>query len=289
MDEPVQRAWLEDAAGQQIKLTANFTVGRNPANTLAVNDEQKRVSSYHARIERDEAGLHHVEDRHSTNGTFVNDRKITRKQLVDGDRIRFGSNAVFVFRQPEAATHENYDDLGVTARHFEERVCWLVIGDVKGSSDLVRRLDGEAFARLVSDWAARCRDLAEKNGGVMANRTGDGWLLLWEERPNVVQEVAATLRGFREMQRRGEPDFRVLIHRGRVTLGGGVRAGEDNVLSMELHRAFRMEKIAAKLGQGMVVSSEAVEILRTVMPCYDLPGEFELPGFAGKHRFFSVG
>src|SRR4051812_25355986 len=113
MEPSAQRAWLDDPSGQQIKLTANFTVGRNPANTLVVNDENKRVSSYHARIERDEAGHHFVEDRHSTNGTFVNERKVTRKELVDGDKIRFGSNAVYVFRHPEtkAAARGDFDEV----------------------------------------------------------------------------------------------------------------------------------------------------------------------------------
>jgi pSer/pThr/pTyr-binding forkhead associated (FHA) protein len=290
MEQIPQRAWLENAAGQHVPLNAHFTVGRKPDNTLAIHDPEQVVSSYHAQIERDEAGHHFIEDRHSTNGTFVNDRKVTRKELRDGDVIRFGSVVVYRFHQPEKqALVQPSGEVNLTTRHFEERLCWLVIGDVKGSSELARQMEGHAFARLVSDWAARCRDLAEDHGGLMANRTGDGWLLVWQEGEGMVQAIAATLSALGRMQRLGQPDFRVVVHRGLVTVGGGVRAGEENVLSMELHRAFRMEKIAARLGQPIVASQEAVESLRTVLPCRDLAGEFELPGFPGRHRFFAVG
>jgi hypothetical protein len=38
-----------------------------------------------------------------------------------------------------------------------------------------------------------------------------------------------------------------------------------------------------------VASEAAVAVLKTTLPCNLLPGEFELPGFAGKHRFSRVG
>jgi class 3 adenylate cyclase len=92
----------------------------------------------------------------------------------------------------------------------------------------------------------------------------------------------------RELQRAAEPAFRVLIHRGRATLAGAVRTGEDNVLSAELHQAFRMEKVAARLQQDMLASAAAAERLEEVMTCRALPGTHELHGFSGSHRFFEV-
>jgi class 3 adenylate cyclase len=286
----VKTAWLEDEAGKRIVIKKHFTVGRATANSLTLKDSQQRVSSYHARIYSDEEGSYFLEDRHSTNGTFVNERKITRQELCDGDRLRFGSPAVFVFRGPQ---HGRVPDelaglVESTMRHYEERDCWFLIGDIKDSSRLTLSLDGIALARLFSDWAARCRNLVERHGGVMTNRTGDGWLVLWSDGPGVVKSVAATLHSLRELQCAAVPAFRVLIHWGRATIAGSVRTGEDNVLSAELHQAFRMEKIAARLQRDMLASAAAAERLEEVVTCRALPGVFELPGFTGTQRFFEI-
>lgn len=290
-EQQAPQAWIVDQNGKRIDLARHLTVGRAIANSLVLNDAEQRVSQFHARMDRGPDGRFSIEDRHSTNGTFVNDRKITRVVLAHGDRIRFGSRAVYTFQCPELApTAAAPSGNDVTARAYEEGEFWFVIGDVKGSSDLARTLAGPVFARLMTEWAAHCRDLVEPHGGVMANRTGDGWLVLWPaEPPETARHLALAIIALRGLQKTGKPPFRVMIHRGRATLGGGVLAGEDNVLSAELHQAFRMEKIAAKLNQEVIASAAAVTDLQKVLPCVPVPGEFELPGFPGKHQFFRVG
>jgi class 3 adenylate cyclase len=283
-------AWLEDESGTRIALKKHFTVGRAEANSLTLKDAQYRVSAYHARIDRNEDGRYLLEDRHSTNGTYINERKVTRQELCEGDRVRFGSTAVYVFRGPQ---HGKVPEsaAGVvesTWRHYEERECWFLIGDIKDSSRLASSMAGIALAKLFSDWAARCRNLAERHGGVMMNRTGDGWLIVWSDGPGVVQSIAATLLSLRELQRTATPAFRVLVHRGKATIAGAVRAGEDNVLGAELHQAFRMEKLAGRLQKDLLASAAAADFLHPVMSCRALPDTYELPGFSGTYRFFEI-
>jgi pSer/pThr/pTyr-binding forkhead associated (FHA) protein len=287
----VPQAWLLDEAGRRTEIVPHMTVGRAPANSMVIVDAEHRVSQYHARVEQDALGRVFLEDRHSTNGTFVNERKITRRELQDGDRIRFGSQMVYTFRCALTGTASVAEKtvMGMTSRHYEERELWFVVGDVKRSSELVTAMGNNAFSRLMTEWAARCRGVVEENGGMMANRTGDGWLLIWNASAGSEVGVGAAIRGLQALQRRAEPDFRMCIHRGRATVGGGVLAGEDNILSAELHQAFRMEKIAARLTQNIVASEAAVAELKKVLPCELLPGEFDLRGFTGLHRFYRVG
>jgi len=47
------------------------------------------VSRLHCRLEAGDQALE-VVDLESTNGTFVNDRRVTRSKLVTGDRLRVG-------------------------------------------------------------------------------------------------------------------------------------------------------------------------------------------------------
>jgi type VI secretion system FHA domain protein len=67
-------------------------IGRQSGNDIVLPDNEKRVSSKHSRIDRAGGGLQ-ISDLGSTNGTFVNDRKIEPNSPVDiknGDKISIG-------------------------------------------------------------------------------------------------------------------------------------------------------------------------------------------------------
>ncbi len=68
-------------------------IGRAPDNDLAVDN--LAVSNYHARVYF-EAGRLVVEDLNSLNGTFVNDLRVERATLHDGDSIWVGKHHIKV-------------------------------------------------------------------------------------------------------------------------------------------------------------------------------------------------
>ena len=75
-------------ATQEIDLAKPpFTIGRKPDNDLCLEDPA--VSGHHARVVKIQEVLF-LEDLASTNGTFINDRKVDRKQLQDADVIKIG-------------------------------------------------------------------------------------------------------------------------------------------------------------------------------------------------------
>lgn len=85
--------------GQSVILTGkNKSIGREAGNDVVVDDET--VSSKHAQMIPNEGGWK-VEDLGSTNGTFVNDKKITTQSLKPGDKVRFGKME-FRFEVPGA-------------------------------------------------------------------------------------------------------------------------------------------------------------------------------------------
>jgi pSer/pThr/pTyr-binding forkhead associated (FHA) protein len=63
------------------------TVGRAPNADFVV--DAALVSRLHCRLTARSERLD-VEDLSSTNGTFVNDTRVTRAQLTSGDRLRVG-------------------------------------------------------------------------------------------------------------------------------------------------------------------------------------------------------
>ena len=78
-----------------------FTIGRTPDNDLCLEDPA--VSAHHARIVQVQAVLF-LEDLSSTNGSFVNEHPIERRQLRDADALRFGSHRAIFREKPGSAT-----------------------------------------------------------------------------------------------------------------------------------------------------------------------------------------
>ena len=65
------------------------------------------VSRLHCRLTAGPAGELEIEDLESTNGTWVNDRRITRKALSSGDRVRIGRIELRVEKNGSAPTRES--------------------------------------------------------------------------------------------------------------------------------------------------------------------------------------
>lgn len=72
------------------------TVGRATRADFVV--DAAMVSRFHCRLTAAPDGTLEVEDLKSTNGTFVNDRRIARLTLSDGDRLRVGRVELVVVR-----------------------------------------------------------------------------------------------------------------------------------------------------------------------------------------------
>lgn len=86
--------WILQGAGKQtggltfrVRAGGVKTVGRATRADFIV--DAALVSRLHCRIEAGDEGLE-VIDLDSTNGTFVNDRRVERARLTAGDRLRIG-------------------------------------------------------------------------------------------------------------------------------------------------------------------------------------------------------
>lgn len=97
---PALTATAGPLEGQVFRLSNDtaLSIGRAPTNDVAVPDTS--VSSEHCRV-RPEGGIFVIHDLKSTNGTFVNDRRVTRHPLVEGDVVRVGET-IFLFRMDQA-------------------------------------------------------------------------------------------------------------------------------------------------------------------------------------------
>ncbi len=91
----------------RLEIGSAVTIGRDPACEIAFS-EVPSLSRLHARVRFSDNGVV-VEDLGSTNGSFVNDRRVTAAVgLSSGDRIQFGALHFKFYREDdvEAAYHE---------------------------------------------------------------------------------------------------------------------------------------------------------------------------------------
>jgi predicted component of type VI protein secretion system len=83
---------FEDRVLQELLLSgATVTIGRQPDNVFRIDNPA--VSGYHAKIYAE--GDHYViEDVESFNGTYVNDHRISKVVLTDGDNVTIGKHTI---------------------------------------------------------------------------------------------------------------------------------------------------------------------------------------------------
>jgi predicted component of type VI protein secretion system len=125
-----------------VSQTAVVTVGRLPDNTIVIDNSA--VSSHHVRIAR-EGPQFVVQDLESTNGTFVNGDKITKRALRHGDTILVGKHKLFFDRMGEA----EFEGAELPGRDLPD-----FGGTVILDSDQQQRLLAAAQARIQARTAA---------------------------------------------------------------------------------------------------------------------------------------
>jgi adenylate cyclase len=283
---PEEGAWLEAADGRRHPIKGSCSLGRSVANTIVV--ESPKVSRRHALIHLQNIGELWLIDFGSSNGTFLNKRRIHHPiQLSDGDQITIGDQ-VFKVRQ-RVVISEAYrtDVMQRTAREIEDVPCWLLVADLRGFTPLSREMPSEDLDLLLGAWIFRCKEIIENQHGIINKYLGDGFLAYWREVSTTPEQIVAVISALQQLQRNESLAFRLVVHFGSVAIGDVASMGEESLIGGEVNLIFRLEKLAGSLGQPCCVSETANAKLRGLIETRIL-GEFELKGFEGKCAFFAL-
>jgi adenylate cyclase len=282
---PEEGAWLEAADGARHPIRGSCSFGRAPANTIVL--ESPKVSRRHALIHLQNIGELWLIDFGSSNGTFLNKRRIHHPiRLSDGDQITIGDQ-IFKFRQPLPVSDERKTAvMQRTLREIEKVPCWLLVADIRSFTPLSRHIQSEDLDVLLGAWIFGCKEIIENHHGIVNKYLGDGFLAYWPEAATSPEGIAAVISAFKELQRKQWPEFRFVVHFGAVAIGGMASMGEESLMGGEVNLIFRLEKLASSLGEPCCASDAAHMTLGELVPVRPL-GEFELKGFEGKRAFFA--
>jgi adenylate cyclase len=278
-------AWLETPGRDAIQIRGSLSIGRSSKNTIVL--DSPNVSRRHTLINPQNIGEFWLIDLGSSNGTFLNKRRVHQPiRLSDRDQIVIGDNA-FVFRQPVDMANENKTTFAQrTIRKIENAPCWLLVADIENFTPLSRSLDSDQLAVLIGGWVATCKGVIEAEEGLIDKYLGDGFFAYWREAENSTKNVAAALRKLKQAQERNQPRFRLALHFGLVAIGGVPSMGEESLMGKDVNFVFRMEKLAGSLGISLLTSAAANTKLAPFVRA-ESAGNHELKGFEGHYEFFS--
>jgi pSer/pThr/pTyr-binding forkhead associated (FHA) protein len=112
------------------------TIGRNPGNDICIDN--LAVSSFHAKIIK-QGDNYIIEDLKSTNGTFLNKKKIIKAALNDNDSIIIGKHTL-TFIAPGA------DDADKTVEMSKSRMDKTMVLDTKAHKEMLKAAKAKRFS-----------------------------------------------------------------------------------------------------------------------------------------------
>jgi signal transduction histidine kinase len=131
------------------------TIGRVSNNTIQLHDTE--VSRTHAQLRQQEEG-YFLRDLDSSNGTFVNGRRLVEHELSSGDQLQLGSTVLLYTGVTGSHFEDLADKINIVAPHSESEGSRIVhtVTQSEGS-----QLLGPISDESVSPWLARARSNLE--------------------------------------------------------------------------------------------------------------------------------
>ena len=257
------------ASEQAVPVPGRLFVGREcagiePRQRLILDDPS--ISRDHFELRSDSHGRTRLID-HSTNGTWVNSRRIERGEPValgDGDRIEIGDLALEFRARAIAAP---VPDADLTVRTGGVIQLAIVVGDVIGYTSMTERHGAERVAQTMETVFTSLQELLNAHRGTVGNYVGDALFAAWDTRRD--EEALANAIGFAldaaelasELPGLDDAPLRM---GWAVTFGEAVAGrpalSRDSIHGDAVNLAFRLASLAGREGLPRVlVTAEVAE------------------------------
>ena len=281
----------QKANDQRWQLTDNttYTLGR-VANT-DIMLPYSWVSRKHAMIQREENGRFNLIDLGSSNGTFINGRKIhTPVTLQNGDCIGIGSTRLLFHQEttptrPAAVPGPDLDEM--TVAFVQKQIITILICDIHDYTKLSETMGDQWVSQLLQHWTGGVSKLVHKHNGIVDKFIGDAVMALWAGpnlRDNIHQalKTAIAINVLTSNLSKKVPDLPwplqigAALNTGEAMLGNLAQDGQNNytVVGDVVNVAFRLENM-----------TNQQEDLDLVMGCDAAVHLFEPESFFKKYSF----
>jgi class 3 adenylate cyclase len=265
-----------ESLGDEYRFTSDvMKVGRDESNDIVL--QRPGVSRYHARITRNGA-VYAIEDLRSSNGTWLNDVRVTGKAFLnDGDSLRF-DDAAFVFRNDDAAART----VARAPSHAHETVT-VMFADLVGHTALFESLGSEAVERLIDERVGMMKTQVARAGGRVVKTEGDAVMASFS---SIRQAVSCAVEIQRSIDALEGGEAQMAPVRIGINSGEALKQ-DDDLIGIAVIKAAR---VMAEAGGGEIYLSEISRGLLGPTTALKIKpkGFHQLKGISRRERLFEV-
>ncbi|HEC12122.1 MAG TPA: adenylate/guanylate cyclase domain-containing protein [Acidiferrobacteraceae bacterium] len=248
-----------------------MTVGRDKNNTIVINE--KLVSRNHGMIRRLGKGDYYLIDVGSSNGSFVNGRRIATPQLLkDGDEIKIGQTIITFQLEKSGELNESTEESERTmlATVTDIKLITILVADIRGYTALSEQVPIATLTKMMAQWFRSVSDDIESNNGMVDKFIGDCVYARWDGEGKLVDTIhnalSAALAIYSTTKKMGnshpeinrELSIGVGINTGHAAVGIGT---DNTALGDAVNLAFRLETASKTLDRDVVMSKTAYSCL----------------------------
>jgi adenylate cyclase len=252
--------------GKEVQIEEELTIGRKDSNSLVI--EENTISKRHAVIKKLD-NTYYLVDVGSTNGTFLNHKKISvPTPLENSDLIQLG-NVQLVFN---TKNEEEEDDRTLLSNDEYIVNSIVLVSDIKGYTNFSESVPINVVKKFMENWIKEITNIVKSQGGFVDNILGDCLYARWDknvDKENLKNTVKCVILISKLTKDLSETllssytnhDLKIgaAIHVGEVILGDN--SFLPSGISDTVNTTFRLESLTREFKVDLILSDEAFKIL----------------------------
>lgn len=255
-------------------------IGRSDRNDIVLSDDL--ASRRHAMLQQSGDGAVYISDLGSSNGTFVNDIRISAPALLRrGDRVRIG-NHEFLFHQELDMELDNqtFDGLRSTNILLKQSLITVLVADIRDFTGWGQRVGAESLSKMTGKLFREAGRMLQARGAWAQKYIGDAVMAVWLHKgpePDLEEFIAVfdALARLTDLVAGLESQFDldapvrigVGINSGWASVGnvGSIAASDYTALGDVVNKAFRLESATKEIPCDLAIGEGAYDFLRQFM------------------------
>jgi adenylate cyclase len=303
MSEPEQAVLQELGPGGTPENSWNligkntFKIGRGPTNDIVL--PYSWISRKHTMVQRERDGIFHIIDLGSSNGTYLNSKKIHSPGILnDGDLVTLGKTTLrfnqFIEKNDDYEEDGAELTLDMTIAHIQKEIVTILVCDIHDFTRLSDKLGNKLVSKLLQFWTKKVGGIINEHDGMVDKFIGDAVMATWTG-GTVGGGTRNALRSALEINKAtgkiGEsiPEIKTAlstgaaINTGEAMLGNmGVTGQRDSTaIGDVVNVAFKLESMTEKDEADVIIGEETARYLDNPAK-YFTQRTFELKGKTGK-------
>jgi len=255
---------------RKIPCKAVLTLGRDKNSDIVLKDIM--ASRNHAMIRRLGQNDYYLIDSGSSNGSFVNQRRVsTPKLLKAGDSITIGKIEL-IFEQikdkDSAMDTWSMQETMISDRPVIKQIT-ILVADIRGFTSLSEQVNIRTLTKMMNSWFNSVSDIIFENQGVVDKFIGDCVFARWESEVSRHETVLQALNAAILIHKVTEDISKTFTNVNNVSIGVGINTGaasmgigQDNTaLGDAVNTAFRLENATKALKKDIVMSESTYKHL----------------------------